>query len=184
MKHPPGIEDHEICVVVNGGLARNSELENRFAPLECQILRHDNTGKDVGAFMKAAAEVRCDLMVCLGAPVHFHRAGWLDRIIQEYEANGPGLYGCWAFEQPRAHIRTTAFWCAPELLAAYPIPVHNGNRYEFEHGATGFTACVAGLGLGTFQVTWDGCYPRKEWQHASRTQSLVWDQHIERNKVA
>lgn len=182
-KHPPGLHDHEIIVVANGGLVRKSELEKLFFPLECQFLYYDNTGKDIGAYLNVAEVAKCDLMVCLGAPVHFHQAGWLDRIVGEYEANGPGLYGCWAFSEPRAHIRTTVFWCAPELLRSYPFTVHNGNRYEFEHGAMSITQHVTNMGLGTFQLTWDGCHPRSAWQHATRAQSLVWDQHIERNNV-
>ena len=77
MDHPPGICDHEIVVVVNYGLKNNPFYPRLFHPLTCSFLLHDNKGQDIGAFQKAAEEVPCDLMVFLGAPIHFYQAGWL-----------------------------------------------------------------------------------------------------------
>ena len=181
MKHPPGMRDHDICVVVNGGLARISELEKLFFPLECHFMFHDNSGRDIGGFIASASQISCDLMFCLGAPVHFCRAGWLDTIINAYEQNGPGLYGPWGFHQPSIHLRTTAFACPPELLRAYPFEVHNGNRYSFEHAANlSFTSYVSKLGLKTMQVTWDGCFEQPEWHHTEESETLILDQHCTR----
>lgn len=184
MDFPPGSEDHEVQVLVNHGrLESRRDYERLFAPLACGFKMHNNFGKDIGAYQMAAREIPCDLLVCLGAPVHFHRGGWLDRIISVYERNGPGLYGAWGFHQPADHIRTTAFWCAPELLNSYPFEVRNDSRYEFEHGRNSFHNHTRSLGLESYMVTWDGCYSTKEWIHATRSQCLLLDQHSERNHL-
>jgi hypothetical protein len=151
-----------------------------FSPLTCNFMMHDNRGKDIGAFQEAAHKIPCDLMVFLGAPIHARQAGWLDRIVNVYEQNGPGLYGPWGFHQPMVHLRTTAFWCAPELLNSYPFVVHNDSRYEFEHGQRSIVNHVTSLGLPVYQVTWDGCYPLEHWHHVPNEQCLLLDQFCDR----
>ena len=180
MQNPPGETDHEICVAVNYGLKNNPEYPRIFRPLTCSFMIHDNQGKDIGAFQKAAATIPCDLMVFLGAPVHFYRAGWLDRIVQVYEQNGPGLYGCRGYSTPKYHIRTTAFWCPPELMNSYPYQVHNNSRYEFEHGEMSITNHVRHSGLGCYMVTWNGCYPVSDWGNTPSGSNLMLDQWSDR----
>jgi len=180
MKFPPGAQDHEVHVIVNYGQPGNPNYARLFNPLSCTFRTHDNRGKDIGAFQKAAQEIPCDLMVFLGASVHFRRGGWLDRIVNVYEQNGPGFYGCWGFHQPAVHIRTTAFWCAPELLNSYPYVVHNDSRYEFEHGQRSIVNHVANLGLQNYMVTWQGCYPIESWGHVPNEDCLMLDQHSDR----
>jgi len=176
MEHPPGSLDHEIHVLVNYGLPNNPAYPKLFRPLTCSFMLHDNQGKDIGAFQKAAEEIPCDLMVFLGAPIHFYRAGWLDRIVNVYEQNGPGLYGCRGYTTPMHHLRTTSFWCAPELLNSYPYTVHNDSRYEFEHGVRSITQHVRSIGLECFMVTWDGCYPYDSWGRTPNGSNLMLDQ--------
>lgn len=178
--HPPGSYPHDIWVLVNG--FKYPALDRLFSPLPVQYMVHNNTGKDLGAFAKAAETIPCDLLVCLGAPVHFHRAGWLDWIVEAYLKHGPALYGAWAFHVPAVHIRTTAFWFPPQLLNAYPHPVSNATRYEMEHGNTSLTLWSQRMGYPTLQVTWDGVYDTPNWCHVPRDRALMWDQHVERNQ--
>lgn len=180
IQFPPGEHDHDIYVVVNHGRSGDPEYPKLFSPLSCSFMIHNNQGKDIGAFQKAAHEIKCDLMVFLGAPIHFRQGGWLDRIVNVYEQNGPHFYGCWAFHQPATHIRTTAFWCAPELFNSYPYVVNNDSRYEFEHGNRSIVRHVADLGLQNYMVTWDGCYPVESWHHVPNPQCLMLDQHTDR----
>ena len=181
MEHPPGDADHDILVCVNYGTERMlKEYEKLFSPLCCRFMMHNNEGKDIGAFQAACAVADCDLLMCVGAPIHFTRAGWMDRIEQAYIENGPALYGCWGFHQPRDHIRTTAFWLPPQLLASYPHPVDNSLRYEFEHGVYSITEHARNLGLERYMVTWKGVYPRDVWQHVDKHESLFLDQHYDR----
>ena len=181
VKNPPGDCDHSIHVLVNMGEEKDIKAYRRlFSPLECQFIMHNNYGKDIGAYQLAARTIDCDLMICFGAPVHFHKPGWMDRIAITYDQNGPALYGAWGFELPGPHIRTTAFWLPPEILNSYPSLVSNGTRYEFEHGTNSIHRHVEKLGLESFMTTWTGCYARHEWRHASRDESLILDQHSEK----
>ncbi len=180
MQHPPGERDHDIHVVINYG-QEGGNYTQTFRPLSCQYTMHNNRGKDIGAFQVMAKKLLdYDLMVCLGANIHFIKAGWLDRIANAYEENGPGLYGCWAFHQPAVHIRTTAFWCSPQLLDSYPYVVHNDSRYEFEHGQKSIVNHVTNIGFNSFQVTWGGCYPIESWHHVPNDQCLFLDQFCDR----
>lgn len=180
LDHPPGEHDHELHVMAN--LAPLNERQQKvFNPLPARHHTHNNYGKDVGAFMLAAATIPCDLMLCFGAHIHFHRAGWLDRIIDVYLKIGPGLYGCWGFMAPAPHIRTTAFWLPPQLLASYPNPVDNPNRYHFEHGnKTSILQWARTNDFPIAMVGWDmvGLYPK--FKCLTHAESLMWDQHLDR----
>ncbi len=179
MDHPPGTHPHELVVAVNGGEYRITDPRDIFGTLTDSYLFHNNYGKDIGAYQRAAHEIPCDLLVCLGSNIHFRKTGWLDRIIEVFCNNGPHLYGPWAFHQPKDHIRTTAFWCSPELLKSYPVTVGDGDRYEFEHGNRSIARHANSLGLGCYMVTWGGVFPPEEWHHVTNDQSLILDQHTD-----
>jgi hypothetical protein len=172
--------DHRLLVISNGR-PPDRLTEAPFKGIDCDWLTHDNLGKDIGAYQRTAASVPCDLLICCGAHVNFWRRGWLERIVEVYCEQGPGLYGGWGFHQPSNHIRTTFFWFPPELLNAYPMaPVPNHMRYEFEHGGNSITRFVLGFGLPAFMVTLKGCYGVPEWRHVEREECLCLDQHCER----
>jgi hypothetical protein len=177
-RHPPGTSDHSLWVLVNGGELGGNQ-RRLFDDLPCHFLNHNNTGKDIGAFQKAAAQLTCDLMVCLGAFVNCCWTGWLDRMVRAVEDYGPTLYGAWGFHQPRPHIRTTAFWLPRELFNLYPNWVGTDYRYEFEHGRNSLTAFVRGLGLDTHIVTRNEVLPLKQWRHIREEECLLLDQHTQ-----
>jgi hypothetical protein len=181
MEFPPGQHDHDLHVVVNLGQPQFLPNYQRvFNPLRPQFMMHDNRGQDIGAYQLAAQKIDCDLMVFLGSPIRCRQAGWLDRIIRVYEENGPALYGPWAFHHPRAHVRTTAFWCPPQLLNSYPYIVTSGSRYEFEHGQNNIVNHVSNLGLYSYMVTWRGCFPIEQWHHVENQDCLLLDQFTDR----
>ena len=178
MENPPGECDHELHVCINGGIQMGDWSKHLFRPLAPRFFQHNNYGKDIGAYQLAADLIDCDLMVCLGAPLHFHRAGWLDRILLAYLENGPAMYGAWGFHSPRPHLRTTAFWCPPEFLNAYPNKVSNQDRYQFEHGADSLTLWSQKQGYEPLQVTWRGTYHMENWHATDVHESLFIDQHM------
>ena len=180
MENPPGISDHEIHVAINGSISIGDWCEKLFHPLGVSFFQHNNYGKDIGAYQVAADMIPCDLMVCLGSPVHFHKPGWLDRIVMAYEENGPAVYSPWGFHHPLPHLRTTAFWCPPELLNAYPTRVSDSDRYAFEHSTNSFTLWSQKQGFEPMMVTWRGVYSMAGWHPVSRDESLFIDQHMER----
>lgn len=179
---PPGAE-HELHIICNGSTPRPHEI-NPFQGIPHHVHTRDNTGWDIGAFQWAADNLTGDLLVCLGAPVHFHRPNWLAKMVEAYVEHGPNLYGCWAYLSPNWHVRTTCFWCHPELLKSYPdyIGSDRKSRYEFEHGNKSFTRHVLRAGLECIMVTWPGCFPFSQWlDHAPGVnESLVLDQHTHR----
>jgi len=176
---PPGATPHQVVVVGNGP-AMGPRHQKMLAGLPYTAMQHDNTAKDIGAFQKAAATLACDLLVCFGAHVHFWRPGWLDRMVDAYVRNGPGLYGCWGFFEPLPHIRTTAFWCPPQLLNEYPYYVANQTRYPFEHGPNSLTLWARKMGFETPQVTWTRVLDASHWDCLGREECLCLDQHSER----
>lgn len=177
---PPGETEHDLVVVSNGSPITRPQ-RRIFEPLPAQFRDHNNYGKDIGAFMSVAIESPADLLVCFGSHINFHRAGWLDRMLNAYLDLGPGLYGCWGFHEPAPHIRTTSFWLPPELLSAYPWPVDNPHRYNFEHGPTqSILRWTQQNGLPVVMVGWSRSYIFPEFTHLSEAESLMWDQHIDR----
>jgi hypothetical protein len=177
--HPPGVNDHELVVVVNGGGEITTRQRRLFDPLSPAFTSHDNAGRDLGAFFKAADTIDADLMVFLGAPVRPRMDGWLDWIVQCYLANGPGFYGQCAFRHPSTHIRTTAFWCSPDLLLKYPFEVSAGTRYAVEHGESSLTLWAQREGFGVWQVTRKGVFAMNDWYYVPESEILFLDQHGE-----
>lgn len=178
LQYPPGEADHDIHVAINGGIEIGPWCRRLFDPLPCRFFQHNNAGKDIGAYQAAADAIECDLMLCLGSPVHFHKPGWLDQIVRAYDEYGPTLYGAWGFQVPRPHLRTTVFWLPPELLNSYPTRIDNSNRYEFEHGVLSIATWSKKVGFDPLMVTWSGVYRMEAWQNISREESLFIDQHM------
>jgi hypothetical protein len=183
LDYPPGLTDHDLHVVVNYGPAAKSHRKI-FEPLQVTWHSHNNYGKDIGAYVATALETECDLMVCFGAPIHFRRAGWLDRITEVYLQEGPGLYGPWGFMQPAPHIRTTVFWLAPELLTTYPHPLDTDHRYGFEYGPkTSILRWTFDNGFPVIQVSWSKyAHYQKDggFYHVPAEDCLVFDQHTDK----
>lgn len=179
-EYPPGEYPHELVVVANAFPVDNRQ-KNLFSPLPIRFENHNNYAKDIGAFYLMSLEGGCDLQICLGANVHFHRVGWLDRIIEVYLQLGPGLYGCWGFSAPSPHIRTTAFWMPPELLAAYPHPVTDRHRYSFEHGInSSILAWAQKCQFPAYVVGWTKIWTPDHFDETPNEEYLLLDQWCDR----
>ena len=183
VRNPPGETDHGLYVVCNGGGEVTSRQESLFEPLAPTFIYHNNFGRDIGAFQMAAANIPCDLLVCIGAPARPRMACWLDIMVRAVEDNGPGLYGCWGFHAPAVHIRTTVFWITPQILNSYPLQVDDHHRYEFEHGTNSITRYCMKKGFPVMQVTKRGVFAVDGWHHVEVGDCLFLDQHLERAGV-
>lgn len=181
LDHPPGKTPCELHVYVNGR-ELGPAYQAIFGPLKGQLHRRDNSGWDIGAFQDAAETLPCDLLVCLGACVHFHREGWLDRMVEAFLQFGIGLYGTACYYTPDYHVRTTCFWCPPEVLASYPDQIGSTqrSRYDFEHGPHSLTRFARQAALPCVMATWQGCIDFAQWPGnvPDRNTILVRDQHI------
>ena len=183
MANPPGAEPHEIHVVGNGGPVTERQ-KKLFDPLPCQWWEHDNSGKDIGAYQMIAEKLTCDLLLCFGSHVHFWKAGWLDRIVEAFLENGPGVFGFWGFHQPADHLRTTAFVISPDVLRAYPRWVGNGDRYAFEHSPKDSIAAFARQsGFPALQVTWTEALDRDHWRHLVKHEMILLDQFCDKQGI-
>ena len=167
---PAGI-DHDTLVVCNGApvtegcKARFASLPNLF------FLEHDDSGWDIGAYQLAARTVPCDMMVFLGGSTFFRRAGWLARMYQAFQSHGNAQYGAMGNRgnipfNVWPHIRSTAFWCHPALLAAYPYRISRyEQRHPFEHGRDCFSEWVKRSGLLNWVITWTTEYQESMWDN-------------------
>lgn len=161
--NPPGI-DHQTIVVANGGpLPKETALlfdsiQGSFMP------RVNDPGHDISAYQQIAAEIPCDMLVCLGESVYFHRPGWLRKMAEAWSTFGPGMYGFFSSHLVRAHLNTTAFVIAPEHLRQYAKVTNHDQRYHFEHGERSIWRHVQSLGRPTKLVTWDGCWDPRQWR--------------------
>lgn len=181
LEHPPGRTPFELHVYVNGREVGPLH-QSIFAPVGGQLHSRDNSGWDVGSFQNAADTLDCDLLVCMGAPVHFHREGWLDRMVEAFLQFGIGLFGTACYYTPDYHVRTTCFWCPPEVLQAYPYTVGSTqqSRYAFEHQSNSFTRFARNAALPCVMATWRGFFDFSQWPGnvPDRNTILVRDQHI------
>jgi hypothetical protein len=153
--------DHMMVVVSNGGRP-NGEAYRQFGFIEgTKFLHRENVGMDIGSYQFAAQQVICDLMVFFGGGTYFRGPGWLRRMVEVYQSLGAGLYGCTGNQGDRRvnvwpHVRTTAFWCNPQLLNAHPFKVtDNSQRYPWEHGEQCLTSFALSKHLPVYIVGWN-----------------------------
>lgn len=188
LEHPPGAEC-DVFILCNGGMLAR-EVGLIFAPLSPRFVARSNTGWDIGGAIEAANGpcATYDLMLCLGESVHFHREGWLARLAEAHAKHGEGMYGCFGSYVIRPHLQTTAFATSPGLLRRYPHKVESReDRYQFEHGKQSFWKWVVAQGKPALLVTWDGCYPVRQWRAApnilwrgDQSNCLMWTNHTDR----
>jgi hypothetical protein len=198
----PPQHPHDTIVVCNNGIPNQEEMDI-FKPLPgVRFLHRDNSGHDIGGYIAAAKTSNADVLVCLGASVHFFREGWLKRMMEAWFKHGPGLYGSQSSFEVTPHINTTGFWCEPNLLAYYPYTVTTReDRYNFEHGC--YNRCINIAqpdthkdrvlwrmnklsGSKTMLVTWDGEYEWWDWRlpknilrRGDQTNLLLWWKHTD-----
>lgn len=162
------VTDHRLIVVSNGGKPTKRMLET-FGEIDCQWFVHDNSGYDIGAYQNVCSKNPCELMIFFGSSSYFRRSGWLERMVEASDKHGVALYGAMGHRGDLKnriwpHLRTTGFWCAPELLNAYPHRiVAVSRRYEFEHGITSFAEWVKSMNYARWMVTFDGEYLWDDW---------------------
>lgn len=167
--NPPGM-NHETVIVCNGAPITDPSKDLFNALPNRTYLEHDNSGWDIGGFQKAAREVPCDLMLFCGAHHYFRKPNWLLRMVEVMNDLGDTLYGAMGNQGDMRfnvypHVRTTGFWCKPELMKAYPHQIvqggGGGQRYESEHGLSCITNFVKSSGRQPWIVGWD-CVRRLE----------------------
>ncbi len=163
LAHGPG-SDYQLVVACNGGPLTHDQGA-LFTPLDALFFpRPNDPGFDLTAYQDCAMKFECDLLVCCGQSIHFHRAGWLKRYEEAFNQFGPGMYGTFSSNLVRPHLNTTGFAISPKFLLSSPRPQNKKARYDFEHGEHSIWKRVNQLGFPTKLVTWDGCYDPLHWR--------------------
>jgi hypothetical protein len=172
-KYPP-MHDHSMIVVSNGGPPAGKAVQQFSWIKGTQFIQRENAGMDIGAYQLAARSFQCDIMVFFGGSSYIRGPGWLMRMVSSFQVYGHGLYGCTGnqgdnrqvgthIERVWPHVRTTGFWCAPQLITAHPFRVKdNSERYPYEHGPVGLTSWVIHQGLPVMIVGWRDIKPLHE----------------------
>lgn len=167
-EHPP-LYPHSTVVICNGGppSAATKFILGNLPQVEFYV-RPNDPGWDVSAYLELARNWKSDriMQVCFGESIHFHRAGWLARMVDAWNRYGPGMYGAFASNTVRAHINTTGFAVSPSMLANYQGPLFQDkeDRYEFEHGERALWRQLAAKQIPTMLVTWDGIWHPQAWR--------------------
>lgn len=169
---PPGYE-HRTFIVCNGGEpspVTRFALDSFCGPMKGEFYQRPNDpGWDISAYIEIA-KIFGDapwMLVCMGESIHFHRAGWLARLVEAWNLFGPGMYGAFASNTVRTHINTTGFAISPAMLASYQGPLFfrgQADRYEFEHGERALWRQLADRHIPTMLVTWDGFWHPQAWR--------------------
>lgn len=170
LANPPGVV-HDTIVACNGG-ALPCETGLLFQSLSAKFYpRKNDPGYDLSAFQDVAKLFPCDLLVCCGESVYFHRADWLRRYVEVWNKYGPGMYGTFSSNLVRPHLNTTGFCVAPKFLIGSDRCQSREDRYEFEHGEKSLWRRVYGLGFPVRMVTWDGDYEPTQWRNPN---NIMW----------
>ncbi len=163
---PPGA-DCDLLVACQGG-PLDTATSLLFSGLGAKFWPRVNDGAwDLGAYIEASRTICADydMLLCLGESNHFWKAGWLKRLVEVAQRHGPGMYGPFATHVIRAHLQTTAFFCAPRFLREYPLPViDRRSRYELEHGERALWRRLHAQKIPIRLVTWDGDYGPGQWR--------------------
>lgn len=162
---------HRLLVICNGG-PLVPKMKEHFYGLPCEFFDRTNDGGwDVSAYQDVAKTRECDLLVCFGESVRFHRSGWLERLVDCANEFGEGMYGCLSSFAISPHLNTTAFAVTPRYLNEYPAVRNKAARYNFEHGAGAMWRRIRASGGATRLVTWDGCWEPHEWR---KPENILW----------
>ena len=92
-------------------------------------------------------------------------------MITAFKTYGPNaIYGVTANLGNRdgvsPHLRTTAFWCTPELFNRYPTRVTKPeDRYPFEHGPQSMTVWAWSQGYQVYVVETENVFAYPDWDN-------------------
>lgn len=168
-----------------------AEVSSLFDGINYQLRPYSGRGADIGAHQCASFQLDDRPMVCLSSRVHFHRAGWLKRLMDCWNDFGPGLYGTAATREPgRLCLRTHCYMLGSYDFQRYPHVINSRSRGHFfewgDHNPDGsLTDWYQSLGGMTRVVYWDSCSD-VEWlaqdnifRRGDQSNLLVWDRHTE-----
>lgn len=188
--HPPGWDNYLLfAMVCNDTVSRH--FESMMTGIDRVYRHYDGGGCDIGCHLHAADSCGDNFLIGLSTRVYFHRAGWINHLMQAREQFGPGLYAtALSRETGRLHCRTHCFGMDAALLREYPFRINSRTRgYFFESGNDGnpegsFLNWCQKQGYTCKVVYWDGVHdivdgmkPDNIFRKGDQSNLLVFDRH-------
>lgn len=176
-KFPPG-HPHLLTVVVNKG-AVNGEIIELFFGLPVEFIVYDGDGMDLGS-QQLVAQKENHFQVNMTSRMYFHRAGWLERLVQVRDTYGPGLYGMSAsYEGGKLHVCTRGFCYDSKDFREYPTEITSRDQGVFFE-------CGEGCLLEWYQarkqpygiVTWDSAFVAGKCRHCNERPTSSFDVYM------
>lgn len=174
LKHPPGHPINWIIACNSPSREMPSDsVKEVFSQLgNVKYFSHDNSGWDIGAFQAYAKVCKSDLCLFLGSSAYCRQNNWAQRMIMAYRLHGPNaIYGVTGNLGNQScnvspHLRTTGFWCKPEIFRQYPHTVTRPEeRYPFEHGPQCLTMWAWSQGYQVYVVETENIFAFPDWDN-------------------
>lgn len=140
------------------------------------ILNLEDSGFDIGAYIKAAKLLDDEYILFLNSSVRILVKNWLTKFYKTFDENPDiqliGAMGSWESgiteSFPNPHIRTNAFWIERKLFLEYFANLDKietkDDTYEIEHGKNSLTKFVLDKGYKVVVVNSDGeFFEPKNW---------------------
>jgi len=174
VSHPPGQPINWViaCNSPSGDMPSDA-VKSLFSKLgNVQYFSHDNSGWDIGAFQAYSKVCKSDVCLFLGSSAYCRQENWAQRMMMAYRLYGPNaIYGVTGNMGNAAcgvspHLRTTGFWCKPEILRQYPhIVTRPEERYPFEHGPHCLTMWAWSQGYQVYVVETQSVFAFPDWDN-------------------
>jgi len=172
-KFPPGADLNWVIALNSpNGQELSTEMKQVFEALgPVTYFKHDNSGWDIGAFQAYSKTSKADFVLLFGSSSYARKNNWALPMITAFKTYGPNaIYGVTANLGNRdgvsPHLRTTAFWCTPELFNRYPTRVTKPeDRYPFEHGQQSMTVWAWSQGYQVYVVETENVFAYPDWDN-------------------
>jgi len=190
-KEFPAEHEHDLIVTISEGSFYNFDAEARedFEGVDFEPISYHGVGRDIGSHQHTANTLsdEFDFAVFVSTQAHFHRAGWLKRLIAARAEFGPGMYGGMGSFQNKPHIRTCFFGMDLGFFRTYPHVINSRVRaLQFESREIDIVAHVRSQGGAICVVYWDGFYglehcriPANTFRKGDQSNCLTWDHHTD-----
>ena len=194
----PPKSDHELVVVFLRGTITDRDRAV-WDGIPCRFEHYqprETDGWSMQAWQEQSAKAEFDFMVALCSRAHFHRPGWLHRMVEARHRHGDGIYGSMASFQGcplgggpahNPHLRGTMYGCDSKTFNLYPHKITSAiEEYYFECGQWNVCSWYASLGKPVMMVTFDGEWAPDDWGkpvntfcNGDQSNLLNWDRHTE-----
>jgi hypothetical protein len=165
-----------------------------FYGIKVRFFEYYASGEDAGVYQQIVnAQSENALVVFMTSRCHFHRAGWLAKLVEAREKHGPAMYGMAANRETwPLHIcgRGTTFDSHDFKFYPHRLDDKARDGQFFEVGKNNPDGTLLDWaerrGLPGKLVMFDGVYDKPDWfkpanrfRNGDQSNVLVWDKHTD-----